>query len=84
MGIVWFHITEKGIVMGHSNKRTLKQAGFTHVKYLGDGQHLLRDEDGNYEVWFSNKNHASFGLIHKNTHLEFGHSVAITFDNPVQ
>lgn len=26
------------------------------------------------EVWVANKNHASYGLIYKNTHLEFAHS----------
>ncbi len=52
-------------------KRTFKQAGYTYIKYLGDKYHLLRDPDGITEVWFSNKNHASYGLIYKNTHLEF-------------
>ncbi len=52
-------------------KQTLKQAGYTYVKYLGNRQHVLKDEDGKLEIWFSNKNHASYGLKYKNTHLEF-------------
>lgn len=53
------------------NKETLKDAGYTYGRYLGDGEHLLYNEDGRGEVWFSNLNHASYGLIYKNTHLEF-------------
>lgn len=53
-------------------KQTLKQANYSYVKYLGNGEHLLKDnETGNLEVYFANKNHASWGLIYKNTHLEF-------------
>jgi hypothetical protein len=35
---------------------------------------LLNKYSQNLEVWFANKNHASFGLIYKNTHLEFARS----------
>lgn len=56
-------------------KETLKQAGYKHIKTLGNGEHLLEDEDGKKEIWFANKNHASWGLIYKNTHLEFARSV---------
>jgi hypothetical protein len=53
-------------------KETLKQANYKYVKFLGNKEHLLKDQDtGNYEIFFSNKNHASYGLIYKNTHLEF-------------
>ena len=55
-------------------KETFKKAGYTYIKYLGDRTHLLKASDGNIEVWFTNKNHASYGLIYKNTHLEFAHS----------
>jgi hypothetical protein len=55
-------------------KKTFKEAGYTYIKYLGDKSHLLRGPEGKNEVWFSNKNHASYGLIYKNTHLEFAHS----------
>lgn len=56
-------------------KETLKQAGYAYVKYLGFRQHLLKNENGDKEIWVSNKNHASYGLIYKNTHLEFMSSV---------
>jgi hypothetical protein len=53
-------------------KWTLKQAGYTHHRTLSSGQHVLKDtETGRLELWFCNRNHASFGLIYKNTHLEF-------------
>ena len=56
--------------------KTFKEAGYKYVEYLGNGEHLLYsiNDGGVYEVWDSNKNHASFGLIYKNTHLEFLHS----------
>ena len=57
-------------------KETLKQAGYKHIKQLARGEHLLQNEDGKFEVWFANKNHASYGLIYKNTHLEFGRTQA--------
>jgi hypothetical protein len=56
-------------------KETLKQAHYTYVKYLGNGEHLLRTEEGTNEIWFANKKHASYGLIYKNTHLEFARSL---------
>jgi hypothetical protein len=53
-------------------KATLKQANYRYVEYLGNGEHLLIDlTSGKKEIFFSNKNHASWGLIWKNTHLEF-------------
>lgn len=51
--------------------QTLKQAGYTYVQYLGDKTHLLKSENGDLEIFGANKNHASWGLIFKNTHLEF-------------
>jgi len=57
-------------------KESLKQAGYKYVSYLGNGEHLLEDIDsGKREIWFANKNHASYGIIFKNTHLEFARSV---------
>ena len=55
-------------------RQTLKEAGYQYIAALGHGEHLLKNEDGGHEVWFANKNHASYGLIYKNTHLEFARS----------
>ena len=55
-------------------RETFAQAGYTHVATLGNGQHLLADSDGKKEIWFCNKGHPSYGLIYKNTHLEFARS----------
>lgn len=61
-------------------KVTLKQAHYKHIKYLGNGEHLLLDMNASpdykykFEIWFANKNHASYGLVYKNTHLEFARS----------
>lgn len=58
------------------NKETMKRAGYRHVATFFKGEHLLEDvETGKRELWFANKNHASYGIIYKNTHLEFGHSI---------
>jgi hypothetical protein len=54
-----------------TNYQTFKQAGYTYIKYLGDGEHLLCNSDGGTEIFGSNKNHAGWALIYKNTHLEF-------------
>jgi len=53
-------------------KETMKKAGFKHVTTLRKGEHVLEDvETRRKELWFANKNHASYGVIYKNTHLEF-------------
>jgi hypothetical protein len=53
-------------------KEILKIAGYKHLKYLGDRQHLLLNITTNMmELFFSNKNHSGWGLIYKNTHLEY-------------
>jgi hypothetical protein len=60
------------------NKVTLKQAGLIYSRFSKElGGHVLQDkETGKNELWFANKNHASFGIRFKNTHLEFARSVA--------
>lgn len=56
-------------------KETFKKAGYIYIRNLGNGQHVLEYIKGKkpyqFEVWANNKNHASYGLIYKNTHLEF-------------
>ena len=53
-------------------KETLKEANYKYEKYLGEKCHLLKDLDtGKLKMFVSNKYHASWGLIWKNTHLEF-------------
>ena len=54
-------------------KETLREAGYTYVRFV-NGAHILRNTRGTLERWFANKNHASYGLIYKNTHLEFASS----------
>jgi hypothetical protein len=55
-------------------RETLKEAGYVSIKSLGNGEFLLTDEGGKQEIWFANKNHASYGIKYKNTHLEFARS----------
>jgi hypothetical protein len=56
----------------HGYYQTMKEAGYEHVKTLGDGLHILKDvASGDLEIFGSNKNHAGWAIIYKNTHLEF-------------
>jgi hypothetical protein len=60
--------------MKTSRYETLKQAGYVSAKSLGNGEFLLTDTDGKGEIWACRKNHASYGIKYKNTHLEFARS----------
>lgn len=53
-------------------RETMKQAGYIHHAYRPGEGHVLRDAStGNLELWVANKGHASYGIIYKNTDLEF-------------
>lgn len=53
-------------------KESFKHAGYKYIKYLGKKEHLLLNKvNEKLEIFFSNKNHSSWGLVWKNTHLEF-------------
>jgi hypothetical protein len=58
-------------------KETLKEANYTYLSYHPRTQlHFLKNNDTDIiEVFAANKNHASWGLIYKNTHLEFLYSI---------
>ena len=57
----------------------MKKAGYIYEKNLRDGEHILRNQNtGLLELWFSNKNHASYGIKFKNTHLEFARTLSVT------
>jgi len=60
------------------NKVTMHEAGMEYARFSKElGGHILRDkETGKFELWFANRNHASFGIRFKNTHLEFARTVA--------
>ena len=56
-------------------KQTLEEGGYQYlysISHTGSGRkgHVLL-HNGQQELWYANKNHASYGLIYKNTHLEF-------------
>ena len=52
-------------------KETLSEAAYRHIRQIGEGIHILLSDTGNYELWTARKNHASYGIRYKNTHLEF-------------
>ena len=54
-------------------RETMKQAGYEYVQYSTIYHaHVLKElETGKLELWTANKGHASYGIIYKNTHLEF-------------
>ena len=60
-------------------RETMQQAGYEYVKFIPGQGHVLRDvnriDTASLELWVANKNHASYGIIYKNTHLEFARSV---------
>lgn len=60
-------------------KETPKQAGYKWVqksKQFGNKAHIfLNEHTRKMEVFYCNKNHASWGLIYKNIHLEFAHII---------
>lgn len=59
-------------------RETMAQAGFEYIRHVPGEGHLLRDrETGVTELWVANKNHASYGIIFKNTTLEFVRSVSL-------
>lgn len=53
--------------------QTIREAGYEYVEFRQEsGLHILREPDsGQLEAFVANRNHASWGLIYKNTHLEF-------------
>lgn len=58
-------------------KETMAQAGYRYIRFdAAKGGHILQEVDGGTpELWVANKNHASYGIIFKNSHLEFASSV---------
>ena len=54
-------------------KPTAKEEGYTFIKWLGNKEALFQENTicGNFEVWFSNPNHASYGFRYNNTDWEF-------------
>jgi len=58
-------------------KQTPKEAGYKYVGKWGDREFVfLNIHTGTKEIFFCNKNHASWGLKWRNTHLEFVASMA--------
>lgn len=60
---------------GYGKKYNLKEAGYTSIKNISHGEYELTNDKGKKEIWFVNKNHASFGIKYRNTHLEFARSI---------
>ena len=56
-------------------KFTMRSEGYKFVKKLEGGEYILENPHRGLEIWLKNKNHASFGLKYKNTHLEFARSL---------
>lgn len=57
-------------------KETMKQAGYSYIRMSCNGGHILHNNTtGKLELFIKNKNHASWGLKYKNTHLEFACTV---------
>lgn len=50
---------------------TMKQAQCISIEKISAREYILTFENGRRELWYANKNHASYGIKYKNTHLEF-------------
>ena len=62
-----------------SSYQTIKEAGYKHLEADRQGSHILLNTDtGRKEVFYTNKNHAGWALIYKNTHLEYGYTLPET------
>lgn len=54
---------------------TMQEAGYRFIRKDDANGYLLQDtETKNLEWWFANKNHASYGIKFRGTHLEFARS----------
>lgn len=63
----------------------MKEAGYRYHEKVGEGHILFNILTERYEVWFNNKNHASYGIRFKNTHLEFAREASYAecpYQNP--
>jgi hypothetical protein len=69
-------------------KETMKEAGYRYHGKLDENRHILFNIlTERYEVWFNNKNHASYGIRFKNTHLEFAREASYSefpAQNPIR
>ncbi len=67
-------------------KEIMNEAGYIYHEKLTPSEHILFNKlTERYEVWFSNKNHASYGIKYKNTHLEFAREASYAecpYQNP--
>ena len=65
-------------------KQTFKEAGYSYlysIKYTGKGKrgHVLHNHNtGTNELFYASKDYAGWGLIYKNTHLEFACTIKET------
>ncbi len=64
-------------VFGETHQReTIEKAGYNYIGKHPSGGHILQDKDsGKKEMWFHNKGHAGYGILHKGLDLEFAHSI---------
>lgn len=54
---------------------TIKKAGYVKVESIGNKEFILTNNKNKKEIWLANKYRANYGIIYKNTHLEFARSL---------
>jgi len=59
---------------------TMKEEGYIFIKWLGGGGAVFKNEDGKEEVFYANKNHASWGFSWRGTDWEFARSYGDRID----
>ena len=60
-----------------SNYERIENTEYELIAKLNDGEYLLFNNDTQlYELWVHNQNHASYGVIFNDKHLEFCTSIS--------
>jgi hypothetical protein len=65
----------EGRQIGSQFRQTLSQAGYKLVKYLGDGEVILQNEDGGHELWFKHDDNAGWTIEIRGVGYEFARRV---------
>ncbi len=57
------------------SKASMKEEGYSFVRWLYPGSAVFKNDEGREEIWFANKGHASWGFNWRGTDWEFASSV---------
>ena len=58
-------------------KESLTRAGYTIFRRINESEVILKDSEGNLELWVLNDGHASYGVVIDEHDYEFVTSVSV-------